>query len=217
MNRLTLTLPDELYSRLTQRALEKEKTPEEIALERLRREFGEDFLDSQMAKEQASHFLHGRAGRCLTVREPILEETDTPVWLVPVITNVGKREAAFVGQIVINAKTGEVLNEEQDVVEMIKKGRQSLGFHEFPFQKRERLAELLTENQERFLTEDEQKEMENLLAEEQSLQIRNLEELEKTGKIEGLTPIGRATAEVLCMSYVQPLAARWSLIRLEVL
>ena len=51
MNRLTLTLPDELYSRLAQRALEKEKTPEEIALERLRREFGEGFLDSQTAKD----------------------------------------------------------------------------------------------------------------------------------------------------------------------
>jgi len=179
MNRLTLTLSDELYSRLAQRALENEKTPEEIALERLRREFGEGFLDSQIAKERASEFLQRRAGRCLTVREPIPEETDTPVWLVPVITNVDKHEAAFVGQIVINAKTGKVLNEEHDVVEMIKKGHQSLGFHRFPPQKQERLAELLTENRERVLTQDEQKEMENLLAEEQSLRIRNLEEMEK--------------------------------------
>ena len=177
MNRLTLTLPDELYSRLAQRASENEETPEEIVLERLRREFGEDFLDSQAAKEQASAFLHERAGKCLTVREPILEETDTPVWLIPVITNVDKREAAFVGQIVLNAKTGEILNEQRDVVEMIKKGHQSLGFHKFPLQKQERLAELLSENHERELTEPEQEEMENLLAEEQSLQIMNLEQL----------------------------------------
>jgi len=38
-----------------------------------------------------------------------------------------------------------------------------------------------------------------------------------TGKIEGLTPIGRATVDVLCMNYDQPLAARRNLIRLEVL
>ena len=179
MNQLTLALPDELYSRLAQRALIEEKTPEEIALERLRREFGEGFLDSQTAKDQASAFLRRRAGRCLTVREPILEETDIPVWLVPVITNVAPREAIFVGQVVVNAKTGKVLNIERDVVEMIKKGHRSLGFEKFPLEKQEHLAELLAENQERVLTEDEQKEMENLLAEEQSLQIRNLEELEK--------------------------------------
>ena len=179
MNQLTLALPDELYNRLAKRALEKEKTPEEIALERLRREFGEGFLDSQTAKEQAIASLRRRAGRCLTVREPILEETDTPVWLVPVITNVDKREATFVGQIVVNAKTGKVLNVERDVYEMIKKGHLSLGFHKFPLEKQERLAELLAENQEGILTQDEQKEMESLLAEEQLLQIRNLEELEK--------------------------------------
>lgn len=62
MNQLTLALPDELYSRLAKRASVEEKTPEEIALERLRREFGEGFLDSQTAKGQASAFLRKRAG-----------------------------------------------------------------------------------------------------------------------------------------------------------
>ncbi len=179
MNQLTLTLPDELYIRLAQRASVEEKTPEEVALERLCREFGEGFLDSQIAKKQAIAFLRRRVGRCLTIREPILEETDTPVWLVPVITNVDKCEATFVGQVVVNAKTGKVLNIERDIVEMIKKGHRSLGFHIFPLEKQERLAELLAENREGILTEDEQGEMENLLAEEQSLQIKNLEDLEK--------------------------------------
>jgi len=88
MNRLNLTLPDELYNRLTQYALDIEKAPEEIAIERLRREFGEGFLDSQKAKWQAITFLRKRAGKCLTVREPILEEADSFVWLVPIITTL---------------------------------------------------------------------------------------------------------------------------------
>ena len=179
MNQLNLTLPDELYNRLTQRALEIEKTPEEMAIERLLREFGEGYLDSPKAKCQAVTFLRKRAGKCLTIREPILEETDTFVWLVPVITNVDKHEATFVGQIVVDAKTGKVLNEEQDVVEMIKKGHRSLGFQAFPLEKQERLAELLAQNQEETLTEEVEKEMENLLAEEQALQIKNLQEVEK--------------------------------------
>jgi len=179
MSQLTIVLPDEIYNRLVKHASALEKKPEEVALERLRREFGEGVLDSQTAKKQAIAFLHRRAGRCLTAKEPILEEADTPVWLVPVITSVDKRKATFVGQIVVNAKTGKVLNAERDVVEMLKKGHQSLGFHKFPLEKRERLAELLAENQEGVLTEAEQKEMGNLLAEEQSLQIRNLEELDK--------------------------------------
>jgi hypothetical protein len=179
MNQLNLTLPDELYNRLAQHALEIEKTPEEMAIERLRREFGEGFLDSQKAKWQAITLLRKRAGKCLTVREPILEEAGTFVWLVPVITNVDKREASFVGQIVVDAKTGKVLSEEQDVVEMIKKGHKSLGFQIFPLEKQERLAELLAQNQEEILTQEEKKEMENLLAEEQALQIKNLQEIEK--------------------------------------
>ncbi len=179
MNQLTLVLPDELYIRLSQYASVKEKAPEEIALERLRREFGEGFLDSQTAKERAITFLNRRAGRCLTVKEPVLEEADTPVWLVPVITNVAPREAIFVGQVVVNAKTGKVLNVERDVVEMIKKGHRSLEFHIFSLEKQNRLAELLAENREAVLTEDEQEEMKKLLAEEQALQIRNLEELER--------------------------------------
>lgn len=38
-----------------------------------------------------------------------------------------------------------------------------------------------------------------------------------TGKIEGLTPIGRATVEALRMNDVQPLTARRNLIELDVL
>lgn len=179
MTQLPLVLPDELYNRLAKHASALEETPDKIAVERLHREFGDNFLDSQTAKEQAIAFLHRRAGRCLTVREPILEETDIPVWLVPVITNVAPPEATFVGQIVVNAKTGKVFNAERDVIEMIKKGHRSLGFHELPLEKQKRLAELLAGNQERILTQDEQKKMDNLLAEEQSLQIKNLEEMEK--------------------------------------
>jgi len=179
MYQLTLTLSDELYNRLIQRASTSQKTVEETILENLHRELGEGFLDSQKAKEQAKSFLHKRAGRCLTVIQPVWEETDIPICLVPVITNVDKSEADFVGQILINARTGEVLNTEQDVIEMVKKGHRSLGFREFPIEKQERLAELLAENQERILTESEQRDIKNLLNEEQLLQIKNLETLNK--------------------------------------
>jgi len=38
-----------------------------------------------------------------------------------------------------------------------------------------------------------------------------------TGRIEGLSSVGRATVEALCINYFQPLTARRNLIRLEVL
>lgn len=38
-----------------------------------------------------------------------------------------------------------------------------------------------------------------------------------TGRIKGLTSMGRVTVGVLCMNYVYPLSARRNLIRLEVL
>ncbi|MCH8295928.1 hypothetical protein IH992_33025 [Candidatus Poribacteria bacterium] len=179
MNRLTIALPDELYNQLAERALSLKKTPEEIVLAGLRREFGKGFLDSETAKVQAIDFLRRRAGRCLTVREPIFEEIDLPFWLVPVVTNVAPCQATFVGQIIINATTGKVLNSERDVVEMIKKGHQSLGFQKLLPRKQERLAELLAINHQAALTGNEKKEMENLLTEEQALQVRNLKAVEK--------------------------------------
>ena len=178
MNPLTIALPDDLYEKLTQRAKAVKISVGELVLTRLRREFGADLLDDETAKTQAMAFLRHRAGRCLTVREPILEETDKPVWLVPVLTNVAPTAAAFVGQIVVDAKTGDVLNTVDDVVEMVKKGHDSFGFERLPLAKQNRLVELLASNQQGDLESGEKREMEALLAEEQALQVQNLETLE---------------------------------------
>jgi hypothetical protein len=179
MNPLTIPLPDDLYEKLTHRAKSVKTSVEELVVRRLRREFGAGLLNGETAKAQAVAFLRRRAGKCLTVREPILEEVDKPVWLVPVLTNVASASAAFVGQIVVDAKTGAVLNTESDIVEMIKKGHVSFGFEPFPPEKQNRLAELLASNQEDTLTAGEKREIEALLTEEQALQAQNLETLEK--------------------------------------
>ena len=179
MNPLTIPLPDDLYEKLTQRAKAAKISVEDLVLTHLRREFSNDLLDSEAAKAQAMAFLRQRAGKCLTVRDPILEEADQPVWLAPVLTNVAPSLATFVGQIVVNARTGHVLSTEAAVVDMVKRGHDSLGFEPFPSEKQNRLAELLGANRQGRLNSEENREMEMLLAEEQALQVRNLETLEK--------------------------------------
>jgi len=165
---LTISLPDYLYEKLTQQAQVHDTSLEELVIFQLRRD---------ETRDAALAFLQTYAGRCLTVREPIFKEAVPPVWIVPVSTNVAP--LTDVGEINVDANTGKVLSTVKDVVEMIKKGYPSFGFETFAMEKQERLAELLALNGERPLISEAKREMETLLAEEQSLQLRNLETLEK--------------------------------------
>ncbi len=168
MRPLTISLPNYLYEKLTQQAKSFETSLEELVLFQLER---------YEAREAASTFLRKRAGRCLTVREPVLKETVSSLWVVPIFTNVAP--PMEVGEIIVDADTGEVLSTQNDVAEMMKKGHVSFGYKSLAREKQERLAELLALNGEKPLELEEQQEMEALLAEEQELQIRNLETLEK--------------------------------------
>ena len=107
----------------------------------------------------------------------MLKESMPPIWVVPIFTNVSP--PAGVGEILVDADTGEVLSTEQDVAEMIKKGHVSFGFESLAVEKQKRLTELLALNNEKVLESEAKQEMEALLAEEQALQLRNLETLEK--------------------------------------
>ena len=168
MRSLTISLPDYLYKKLTQQAKESETSLEELVLFQLKRD---------EARDTALAFLQKRAGRCLIAREPNLKDSDSLIWVVPIFTNV--ESSVKVGEILVDANTGEVLSTEQDVTEMVEKGHVSFGFESFAAEKQERLAELLALNSEKTLESKEKQEMEALLAEEQTLQIRNLETLEK--------------------------------------
>ena len=168
MRSLTISLPDYLYKKLTQQAKIFETSPEELVLFQLKRD---------EAKDTALAFIKKYAGRCLTVGEPILKEAASSVWTVPTFTNVAP--PTIVGEIIVDADTGEVLSTEKDVTDMIKKGHISFGFKPFPLEKQTRLAALLARNGEKPLKAEERQEMETLLAEEQALQLRNLETLEK--------------------------------------
>ena len=168
MRLLTISLPDYLYEKLTQQAKVSETSVEEFVLFQLKRD---------EARDTALTFLQKRAGRCLIAREPNLKDSDSPVWIVPIFTNV--ESSVKVGEIFVDADTGDVLSTQQDVTKMMKKGHVSFGFETFTVKKQERLAELLALNNKKTLDLEEQSEMEALLAEEQELQIRNLETLEK--------------------------------------
>ena len=169
MHSVKISLPDYLYKKLTQHAKAFETSVEEFVLFSLKRE---------EAKSAAAALLRRRAGRCLTVKEPLLKETAVPpIWVIPIFTNVAP--SAKVGEIVVDVDTGKVLSTEKDVVGMIQKGYTSFGFESFALEKQTRLAELLALNGERPLETQEKQEMKALLAEEQALQLQNLERLER--------------------------------------
>lgn len=168
MRPLTISLPDYLYEKLIQQAKVSETSVEELVLFQLKRD---------EARDTALTFLQKRAGRCLIAREPNLKDSDPPIWIVPIFTNV--ESTVKVGEIFVEANTGEVLSTEMDVVEMIEKGHVSFGFKSFAAEKQERLTELLALNNEQVLAQEVKQEMEVLLAEKQALQIRNLQTLEK--------------------------------------
>ena len=168
MRPLTISLPDYLYEKLTQQAKVSKISLEDFVLFQLKRD---------EVRDTALRFLRKRAGRCLTVREPILKESSPPIWVVPIFTNVAP--PVEVGEIPVDADTGEVLSTEMDVAEMIENGHVSFGFESLAIEKQERLTELLALNSEQVLAPEVRQEMDTLLAEEQALQIRNLETLGK--------------------------------------
>ena len=138
MRPLTISVPDYLYEKLTQQAKVSDISLEELVLFQLKRD---------EARDAALTLLRKRAGRCLTVREPIVKESMPLIWVVPVFTNVAPR--VNVGEILVDADTGEVLSTEEDVAEMIEKGHVSFGFESFAAEKQERLTELLALNSEK--------------------------------------------------------------------
>ncbi len=168
MRPLTISLPDYLYEKLTQQAKVSKISLEDFVLCQLERD---------EVRDTALTFLRKRAGRCLIAREPILKESTRSIWVVPIFTNVDP--PVEVGEIHIDAETGEVLSTEMDVAEMIENGHVSFGFESLAIEKQERLTELLALNNERVLDLEEKQEIEALVAEEQALQIQNLERLEK--------------------------------------
>ena len=168
MRPLTICLPDYLYEKLVQQAKVSDTSLEELVLFQLKRD---------EARETALAFLQKRAGRCLTAREPILKQSTPSTWGVPIFTNVAP--PVGVGEILVDVETGQVLNTEQDVSEMIERGHISFGFKTLAAEKQERLTELLALNSEKVLESEAKEEMETLLAEEQALQIQNLETLER--------------------------------------
>jgi hypothetical protein len=176
---MTLTIPDQLFNRLEFLAQVERRTPEELAYDRLRREVGEDTISSHRAKEVAKAFVRRRVGRCLTVRDPVLEEGGGWVWLVPVVTNVRREEAAFVGQVVVDARTEEVLTNEGEIAALFKRAHSNLGFLPFPAEKERRLSDLLSRAQEGPLTGEEREELDRLVTEQQALQLANLEQLDR--------------------------------------
>lgn len=168
MHPLTISLPDYLYKKLALQAQTHETSLEELVTFQLRRD---------ETRDTASAFLRKHAGRCLTIQEPIFRDDVSAVWEVPVFTNVVP--PLDVGEIIVDADTGKVLSTDKDVYKMIKKGYPSLGFETFAVEKQKRLAELLALNGEIPLESEAKQEMETLFAEEQTLQLRNLETLEK--------------------------------------
>ena len=165
---LTISLPDYLYRKFTRQAQAFDTSLEEIVLFQLK-------LDE--VRNSALVFLQQHAGRCLTVREPIFKEETPPIWVVPAFTNVAQPQK--VGEVVVDADTFKVLSTHRDVIEMIKKGHSSFGFKDFPVEKKDRLADLLTLNNQNSLDGKEKLELDILLAEEQALQLQNLETLDK--------------------------------------
>ncbi|MDE0685380.1 MAG: hypothetical protein OXI63_20825 [Candidatus Poribacteria bacterium] len=168
MRSLTISLPDYLYEKLTQQAKVSKISLEDFVLFQLERD---------EVRDTALTFLRKRAGRCLMAKEPILKKSTPPIWVVPIFTNVDP--PVKVGEIRVNAGTGEVLNTEMDVAEMIENGHVSFGFESLAIEKQERLTELLALNSEQVLAPEVIQEMDALLAEKQALQIRNLQTLEK--------------------------------------
>ena len=175
MPQVLLDLPEETYQRLKERAQVTHLSVREILTRRIIRDFGFSINTSPQAKQLAEEWLHAHAGLLLKAGKPTFED-ERQVWRVPVVTNVRSRESDLVGEVHIDAQTGNLL-ESEDIMEMLGKTQQAFGLSRIKAEQQSRLNELLESNRARKLTPQEEEELDLLMRQAQEQTDANLEKL----------------------------------------
>jgi hypothetical protein len=173
MAELMVQVSEPIYHRLEVQAHAANMSVTDWLTYHLSREFNLQVATAAQARERTQAFLHESGGLILRAGEPRFEAARN-LWHVPVRPRLREGKPKAVGEICLDATTGDVLSDPMAVGQMLQRARPQLGLEAWPADKQTRLDELLESQREGTLPDSEQQELTALLEE---WEIHNLDNL----------------------------------------
>ena len=119
--------------------------------------------------------MREHAGYLLRTGKPTFD-IEMEQWHVPALTNPRKGILINVGEVIIDAESGEVLTDLNSILNFAEEAGLHLGIEKFPEAFQERISFLLTKNNNGELTTDEKSELNEMM---EKWRLKNLENAQR--------------------------------------
>ncbi len=176
METILVELPEPVAACLMKEARREKMSVSELVAQRINRDFSFAVRTAQQARRKALKILREHAGYLLRTGKPTFD-VDMERWHVPALTNPRKGTAVNVGEVIIAAKSGEVLTDSNSIHNFAEKAGLHLGIEKFPETFQERISFLLTQNNNGELTADEKCALNEMMKKWRSKNLENARRL----------------------------------------
>jgi len=173
MNELTIQLSREAYQKLFSLSQASGIAPEKWVAERINKELTFCPGTPKEVLHIARIFLESRVGFLLIPKKATLD-AEGNIWRIAVFANVNMPKPPFVGEVQVDALTGDVWTAVEEIIGMMRVAEASLGMELFPIEKQERLRALRLMNTEGKLKSAQQEEFRCLVVEAERQTHENL-------------------------------------------
>lgn len=174
MNELTIQLSYKAYQKLLSLCQSSGMAPEKWVTERINKELVFCPGTPKGALDIARRFMESRVGFLLVPKKATLD-MERNVWRIAVFANVNVPAPPFVGEVQVDALTGDVRTPVEEISGMMRIAEASLGMELFPMEKQERLKALRFMNTEGKLNFTQQEELRRLVLEAERQTHENLQ------------------------------------------
>lgn len=173
MNELTIQLSYEAYQKLLSLCQASGIAPEKWVAERINKELMFCPGAPEEALRIARKFLESRVGFLLIPKKATLD-AEGNIWRIAVFANVKMPKPPFVGEVQVDALTGDVRTPVEEISGMMRVAEASLGMELLPMEKQERLRALRLMNTEGKLIPAQLEELRCLVVEAERQTHENL-------------------------------------------
>lgn len=176
MDEIVVQLPEPIIARLREQSLKAEVSLAEMISQRLVEDFGLAVCTEEQARRHALEFLRKHTGYMLRTGTPVFD-AKTFVWHVPVLPNLEHGKPNPIGEVRLEADTGEILTDSFTILEIADKAVSLFGIEHFDESFQKRLEELLDKNNSGELSQAERRLLESMVQKVQAKDLENIQRL----------------------------------------
>jgi len=176
METIFVELPEPVVACLRKEARQEKISVSELVAQRINSDFNFATRTAQQARRKAIKIMREHAGYLLRTGKPTFD-IKTGQWHVPALTNPRKGIPVSVGEVIIDAESGEVLTDSNSIHNFTEEAGLHLGIEKFPEAFQERMSILLTKNNNGELTDDEKRELDEMMERWRSKNLENTRRL----------------------------------------